>query len=103
MRAAAIYPVAKRPEEVRISWTAMRRGRRARGRAGVQAEPRRLLVLPAAVSEPTAMPHSADRHNKTTSRPTPSALRVPAPPRTAAPVGAAPPVSLRQWAGAAHE
>ncbi|KAL7393859.1 hypothetical protein ABVT39_017035 [Epinephelus coioides] len=36
------------------------------------------------------MPHSADRHNKTTSRPTQNTLSGSAPPRTAGPVGTAP-------------
>ncbi|KAI4811334.1 hypothetical protein KUCAC02_014244 [Chaenocephalus aceratus] len=36
------------------------------------------------------MAHSADRHNKTTSRPTRNTLRGSAPLRTAGPMGAAP-------------
>lgn len=56
----------------------------------MEAEPEGLGVLPTVVSDRTAMPHSADRHNKTTSRPTQNTLRGSAPPRTAGPVGAAP-------------
>ena len=71
------------------------------GRAPADGEPGGLGLLPTVVSDRTAMPHSADRHNKTTSRPTQDTLRRSAPPRTAGPVGTAPrPLSLRQWAGA---
>lgn len=43
----------------------------ARGaRVPAGGEPEGLGVLPTVVSDRTAMPHSADRHNKTTSRPT---------------------------------
>lgn len=59
-------------------------------RVSVEGEPEGLWVLPTVVSDRTAMPHSADRHNKTTSRPTQNTLRGSAPPRTAGPVGAAP-------------
>ncbi|KAK5922530.1 hypothetical protein CgunFtcFv8_019780 [Champsocephalus gunnari] len=53
-------------------------------------EPGGAGVIPAAVSDRIAMAHSADRHNKTTSRPTRNTLRGSAPPRTAGPMGAAP-------------
>lgn len=69
-------------------------------RVSAQGEPEGLGVLPTVVSDRTAMPHSADRHNKTTSRPTQNTLRGSAPPRTAGPVGAAPRLSINQWAGA---
>ncbi len=48
-------------------------------------------MLPTVVSDRTAMPHSADRHNKTTSRPTQNTLGSSAPPRTTGPAGTAPP------------
>lgn len=84
-----MYPVAKGPE-VRISWMAMLARAALRARVPGEGEPGGLGVLPAAVSDRTAMPHSADRHNKTTSRPTQNTLRGSAPPRTAGPVGPAP-------------
>lgn len=66
-------------------------------RVPAEGEPGGLLVLPTVVSDRTAMPHSADGHNKTTSRPTQDTLRGFAPPRTADPVGTAPlPLSLHQ-------
>lgn len=46
-------------------------GRAALGaRAPAGGEPEGLLLLPNVVSDRMAMPHSADGHNKTTSRPT---------------------------------
>lgn len=65
-------------------------------------------MLPTVVSDRTAMPHSADRHNKTTSRPTqkhtPRLRTTPhgrsgghrPPPPTPLPTA----LSLHQWAGA---
>lgn len=67
--AAAIYPVAKGPE-VRISWIVMRWVQLLCARVSVEGEPEGLAVLPTVVSDRTAMPRSADRHKKTTSRPT---------------------------------
>lgn len=58
-------------------------------RVSVEGEPEWLAVLPTVVSDRTAMPRSADRHKKTTSRPTQNTLRGSAPPRTVGPVGAA--------------
>lgn len=59
-------------------------------RVPVEREPEELAVLPAGVSDRTAMPHSADRHSKTTSRPTQNTLRGSALPRTAGLMGTAP-------------
>lgn len=72
--AAAIYSEAK-VAEVRISWIALRRTRSLSASAFLRSNSRGgLPVLPTGVSGRTAMPHSADGHNKTTSRPAQNAL-----------------------------
>lgn len=72
--AAAIYSEAK-VAEVRISWIALRRMKSLSASAFLRSNSRGgLLVLPTGVSGRTAMPHSADGHNKTTSRPAQNAL-----------------------------
>lgn len=67
----------------------MRRDQLLCARVSVQGGPEGLVVLPTVVSDRTAMPRSADRYKKTTSRPTQDTLRGSAPPRAVGPVGTA--------------
>ncbi|KAK5862513.1 hypothetical protein PBY51_017901 [Eleginops maclovinus] len=71
-----------------------------RARVCGEAEPEGPVLSPTVVSDRTAMAHSADRHNKTTSRPTRNTHSGSAAPRTAGLMDTAPPFCLHQSTGA---
>lgn len=68
--AAVIYPVTEGPDVgiswIVVSWMELLSGAES---GAVEKEPDRVGGLPAVVWERTAVAHSADRHNITTSRP----------------------------------